>query len=673
MANLVQFINSKHEGTHSNLSNAENTDTVKTIVLREELSDEEKTLLENLPLFKEMKAEMGNIHDMLSLRNTIAKLRDSIEYIKTIEPSLDVITNVSKVSSDITNVSTDLDSVKKVAQASVSGLLDNIARHINEITRVYGMSEAIGVLNNISYKLERLYKSIDNVDSVSGHLTEIDEVSQHLLAIEIVARYYGVLEDIQEVIPELKNLADIKQDLLDFRNNRAETKEVIKAYKEAGQIVQRTIEDAVAKLEERVKKFDPESIKKLDEEMTTLKRSITTIQSTIETKFTEIDGVVANKLTPMQEKVKELGDKLAFEVNKFTAGMTNLDSMLATLHEELNSKLDADATAVNSDKLGGLAAKEYVKQNEVSTRIENWSTYTSATDDRYATIVRRNRLGGIYATDIDGLRKRTKPINLVSNGRLVEYPLDRLNIGFVVSDPAAETMSFNLLSADDFFTALARSKKYKIGRDDFWEKEKNITKPYTLQANEAIIRLDPVIEDELIVDGELYIEGTTTDLEEPQFQAGQYGFFAMKNPKGRWLFCDGREISREAYSDLFEAIGTTYGEGDGTTTFNIPDRRGYFGRCLDAGAEVDYQSDREIGSKQGDAIRNITATLNNNLLSLSNYTEGVINTTVAGTGYSYLGNGPYIGVNLTFDASRVVPTAPENVVKNIAEYVCIRY
>ena len=673
MANLVQFINSKHEGTHSNLSNAENTDTVKTIVLREELSDEEKTLLENLPLFKEMKAEMGNIHDMLSLRNTIAKLRDSIEYIKTIEPSLDVITNVSKVSSDITNVSTDLDSVKKVAQASVSGLLDNIARHINEITRVYGMSEAIGVLNNISYKLERLYKSIDNVDSVSGHLTEIDEVSQHLLAIEIVARYYGVLEDIQEVIPELKNLADIKQDLLDFRNNRAETKEVIKAYKEAGQIVQRTIEDAVAKLEERVKKFDPESIKKLDEEMTTLKSSITTIQSTIETKFTEIDGVVANKLTPMQEKVKELGDKLAFEVNKFTAGMTNLDSMLATLHEELNSKLDADATAVNSDKLGGLAAKEYVKQNEVSTRIENWSTYTSATDDRYATIVRRNRLGGIYATDIDGLRKRTKPINLVSNGRLVEYPLDRLNIGFVVSDPAAETMSFNLLSADDFFTALARSKKYKIGRDDFWEKEKNITKPYTLQANEAIIRLDPVIEDELIVDGELYIEGTTTDLEEPQFQAGQYGFFAMKNPKGRWLFCDGREISREAYSDLFEAIGTTYGEGDGTTTFNIPDRRGYFGRCLDAGAEVDYQSDREIGSKQGDAIRNITATLDNNLLSSSNYTEGVINTTVAGTGYSYLGNGPYIGVNLTFDASRVVPTAPENVVKNIAEYVCIRY
>ena len=211
---------------------------------------------------------------------------------------------------------------------------------------------------------------------------------------------------------------------------------------------------------------------------------------------------------------------------------------------------------------------------------------------------------------------------------------------------------------------------------DFMPKARIFEKPYTVKDKDWLITLDPEIENELIVEGEVYVEGDDHSLHVENgdyFQAGQYGFFAMKNPKGRWLFCDGREISREAYSDLFEAIGTTYGEGNGTTTFNIPDRRGYFGRCLDAGAEVDYQSDREIGSKQGDAIRNITATLNNNLLSSSNYTEGVINTTVAGTGYNYLDNGSYIGVNLTFDASRVVPTAPENVVKNIAEYVCIRY
>ena len=652
MANLVQFINSKHEGTHSNLSNAENTDTIKTIVLREELSDEEKTLLENLPLFKEMKAEMGNIHDMLSLRNTITKLRDSIEYIKTIEPSLDAITNVSKVSSDIANVSTDLDSVKKVAQASISGLLDDIARHINEITHVYGMSEAIGVLNNISYKLERLYKSIDNVDSVSGHLTEIDEVSQHLLAIEIVARYYGVLEDIQEVIPELKNLAEIKQDLIDFRNNRAETKEVIKAYKEAGQIVQRTIDDAVAKLEERVKKFDPESIKKLDEEMATLKSFITTIQSSIEAKFTEIDGIVANKLTPMQEKVKELGDEFAFEVNKLTAGMTNFGTMLATLHKELNTKLDADATAVNSDKLGGLAPEEYVRQTE--------------------TYDKRSYTG--YIPRLKSVRDDFNPDNNVQVLEAEQLKLTGLlaKVDSTLAGPDVST-NMQILMRNTSYNArpihvltmrglIDYINKY-ASINGYWEKEKDITKLYTLQANEAIIRLDPVIEDELIVDGELYIEGTTTDLvEKDGFQTGQYGFFAMKNPKGRWLFCDGREISREVYSDLFEAIGTTYGEGNGTTTFNIPDRRGYFGRCLDAGAEVDYQSDREIGSKQDDTFPSLTIP------------NAVTNVSVANIGEATQGKGyGVISVSVTNGDLYISSNSPETTVKNIAEYVCIRY
>lgn len=198
----------------------------------------------------------------------------------------------------------------------------------------------------------------------------------------------------------------------------------------------------------------------------------------------------------------------------------------------------------------------------------------------------------------------------------------------------------------------------------------------TITGTNSAITLDVDANDNIDVNGELYIEGTTVDINEARgdyFQAGQYGFFAMKNPKGRWLFCDGREISRADYPELFEAIGTTYGEGDGTTTFNIPDRRGYFGRCLDAGAEVDYQSDREIGSKQGDAIRNITGFMGNNYLSSATINEGAFDTSVFGAGYAYTENGPYNGLNIDFDASRVVPTAPENVVKNIAEYVCIRY
>ncbi len=43
-------------------------------------------------------------------------------------------------------------------------------------------------------------------------------------------------------------------------------------------------------------------------------------------------------------------------------------------------------------------------------------------------------------------------------------------------------------------------------------------------------------------------------------------------PKG-WLICDGSAISRISYADLYNVIGTTYGVGDNSTTFNIPDLR----------------------------------------------------------------------------------------------------
>lgn len=42
----------------------------------------------------------------------------------------------------------------------------------------------------------------------------------------------------------------------------------------------------------------------------------------------------------------------------------------------------------------------------------------------------------------------------------------------------------------------------------------------------------------------------------------------------RWLICDGREIPRTTYSALFAALGTVYGSGNGSTTFNLPDLRG---------------------------------------------------------------------------------------------------
>lgn len=55
-----------------------------------------------------------------------------------------------------------------------------------------------------------------------------------------------------------------------------------------------------------------------------------------------------------------------------------------------------------------------------------------------------------------------------------------------------------------------------------------------------------------------------------QQPAGAISQFAGSTAPSGWLLCNGSAVSRSIYADLFTAIGTTYGAGNGTTTFNVP-------------------------------------------------------------------------------------------------------
>ena len=76
--------------------------------------------------------------------------------------------------------------------------------------------------------------------------------------------------------------------------------------------------------------------------------------------------------------------------------------------------------------------------------------------------------------------------------------------------------------------------------------------------------------------------------------------FAMNIPPAGWLKANGAAISRTTYATLFAAIGTVFGVGDGSTTFNVPDLRGEFVRGWDDGRGVD--AGRIAGSSQNSAL-----------------------------------------------------------------------
>ena len=74
------------------------------------------------------------------------------------------------------------------------------------------------------------------------------------------------------------------------------------------------------------------------------------------------------------------------------------------------------------------------------------------------------------------------------------------------------------------------------------------------------------------------------------------------------LICDGAEISRDTYSELFAVINTIYGEGDGSTTFNIPDLRDVW--LVGSGIE------HNVGESVAEGLPNITGLYGmNNILT----------------------------------------------------------
>ena len=160
---------------------------------------------------------------------------------------------------------------------------------------------------------------------------------------------------------------------------------------------------------------------------------------------------------------------------------------------------------------------------------------------------------------------------------------------------------------------------------------------------------------------------------------GEVAYFARTTPPSGWLKANGAAVSRTTYAALFAAIGTTFGAGDGRTTFNLPDLRGEFIRGLDDGRNIDRG--RRLGTAQGDAIRNITGKLDGSAMGSGNQVlEGkMIASGAIGTTYQQRqwsgdqGGWGEQSVSFDFDASRVVPTTNENRPRNVALLACIKY
>lgn len=175
------------------------------------------------------------------------------------------------------------------------------------------------------------------------------------------------------------------------------------------------------------------------------------------------------------------------------------------------------------------------------------------------------------------------------------------------------------------------------------------------------------------------VTATKTLIQQTQKEAenllvGAVMAFAMPEAPEGWLACDGEEISRTEYARLFERISIIFGEGDGETTFNLPDLRGLFVRGWDNAGQIDPE--REFATGQYDQIQTHSH-------STSLFADKVI---IAKAGAKHVGKGrrtwysdekiaQYLEITQPTSASSENPIryGHETRPKNIALLYCIKY
>ena len=147
---------------------------------------------------------------------------------------------------------------------------------------------------------------------------------------------------------------------------------------------------------------------------------------------------------------------------------------------------------------------------------------------------------------------------------------------------------------------------------------------------------------------------------------GSISLFAGTTAPTGWLICDGSAVSRTTYANLFSVIGTTYGTGDGSTTFNIPNLKGRVPVGLDS-SDTSFDT---LGETGGEYFHTLTIdempSHSHSTAYMCSFPEGVAN---ARTGYGY----NEVALNKSSYGNSVSNTGGGQAHNNLQPYIVMNY
>ena len=291
-------------------------------------------------------------------------------------------------------------------------------------------------------------------------------------------------------------------------------------------------------------------------------------KSTTYTK-TEVDSAISTAISGKADTSyvdEQLEDKV--DVTTYTAGLANkadkteLADKADTSYVNTQLANKADTSYVNTQLSGKVDTETYTAG--LNTKADKSDTYSKAdVDSKISTAVSSKADTSYVNTQLEAKADKS-----------TTYTKTEVDSAIDVATSGIDTKLATKANASDVYTKTDTDEKISEAisskADTSYVNEQlalKADKSDTYSKEEIDEKLDnPTITGDTLPVGSV-VEWTGTQT--PQ----------------NWLLCDGREVSRTTYSELFAAIGTVWGAGDGSTSFNIPDYRDKF--VLGAGGDVD--------------------------------------------------------------------------------------
>ena len=300
-------------------------------------------------------------------------------------------------------------------------------------------------------------------------------------------------------------------------------------------------------------------------------------KSTTYTK-TEVDSAINTAISGKADTSyvdEQLEDKV--DVTTYTAGLANkadkteLDDKADTSYVNTQLANKADTSYVNTQLSGKVDTETYTAG--LNTKADKSDTYSKADVD--------SKIGTAVSTKAD-----TSYVNTQLEAKAdksTTYTKTEVDSAIDVATSGIDTKLATKANASDVYTKTDTDEKISEAISSKADTS-YVNNQLSLKADKSNTYTKEEIDEKLdnpTITGDTLPVGSVVE------------WTGTQTPQN-WLLCDGREVSRTAYSELFAAIGTVWGAGDGSTSFNLPDLR----NRMPVGAGDDYTLASKGGEKE---------------------------------------------------------------------------